>query len=214
MKNSGKIKLFIITFLLVAVRGFSHPHIFMETSLEINFNRSGIDGFWVEWSFDPMYSASLIADFDSNSDKKFDKDELEKIYVDAFYNLVEYNFFLYITDGGRLIRPNKVTDFSAFIKKGTVFYRFYTPFRSEGFRTEKEITIGVYDDSFYCDIVFVEKNPIKFLNNQFFYYEFELKQNEDKTIKYNNSFQTYKKKGRKYPGTANPFELNLRFRIN
>lgn len=210
---SKKFKIFSFIFILASSLTYSHPHIFIETTLDVNFNRFGIDGFWVEWIFDPIYSATIIADFDLNRNRKFDSDEIAEVYENAFSGIAASYFFIFIDNGKRIIRPTAVSDFSARIEKNNVVYRFFTPFRSEALAREKEVTIGVYDLEFYCDIVFVEKEPIKLSNADYMEVDYILAQNEDKTIEYDNSFQTYQKKGRKYPGTANPYELNLRFKL-
>ena len=68
----------------------AHPHIFAEARLEVV---AGEDGTITElrnvWRFDEMFSASVVMDFDKNSNAELDPDELAEVVLVAVLDGVD-----------------------------------------------------------------------------------------------------------------------------
>ena len=62
----------------------SHPHVFIETSMEFIFNESELKGFRLNWIFDEMFSSVVMQDCDKNKDILLDKKEIRIIEKDYF----------------------------------------------------------------------------------------------------------------------------------
>jgi ABC-type uncharacterized transport system substrate-binding protein len=62
----------------------------------------------VEWTFDEMFSAQVIAEADVNKDKKLDESEIDYVYNNAFINLENYGYFFYQRSGQERIPAETV----------------------------------------------------------------------------------------------------------
>jgi ABC-type uncharacterized transport system substrate-binding protein len=91
---------------------YAHPHVFAEAKMEVI---EGADGTISEvrnlWRFDEMFSASVVLDFDENSDLKLDEKELAEIGTTVIDSLEEFSYYTYLTKDGQpiaLARPRAI----------------------------------------------------------------------------------------------------------
>ena len=201
---------FLLFFSLTAFV-FSHPHTFIDSVIECEFNESGISGFWINWSFDSVFAASIIMDFDRDRNKVFSKSEIEDIRKNAFSNLENFNYFIYITENRKTIRPVTVTVFSASIVEKDIFYRFFVPYNSIAADKQNSVIIAIYDDTFFCDISIKSVNVVPDDISNIFDIETKIRVNEEKTIRYDNAYQSITRDGASYTGFVNPQEIVIRF---
>ncbi len=211
MKFSKKI---ILGFLLyiAATAAYSHPHTFIDTKVECEFDSYGLKGFWINWTFDPMFTSQLIMDYDLDRNGAFSKEEIMDLEENAFSNLINYYYFSYITENRKTHRTEVVSDFFSEIKGKDVLYRFFIPYTSKLKEENSRVVLAVYDDTFFCDIAMLSGEIIKnSFSDQLDVKVFKRK-NLDKTIKYDNSNQTVTREGALYTGFVNPEEIVIDFR--
>jgi len=200
--------------LIVSIKAYSHPHTFIDSEIECEFDTSGLSGFWINWTFDPMFTSSIIMDYDLDRDGAFSEKERLDIEENAFSNLINYNYFIYITENRKTFRPEIVTDFHASIRDEDIIYRFFVPYESVPTEKGNNVFIAIYDESFFCDVAI---NKAEKVDNRFsdkFKIDMQIRKNEDKTIQYDNAFQSVTRDGAVYSGFVNPQELVLRFSEN
>ncbi len=202
--------LFLLFFITV-IPVFSHPHTFIDTIIECEFNEAGLSGFWINWSFDSMFTSSIIMDYDLDRDGAFSEKEIDDIEENAFSNLVNYNYFIWITENRKSFRPEKVEDFTAEIKGNDIIYRFFVPYKSIPEEKGNTVILAVYDETFFCDIAIKSAKAVPNINSDLFSIDMNVRKNEEKTITYDNSFQSVTRDGASYPGYVNPQEMMLRF---
>ncbi|MDX9800312.1 MAG: DUF1007 family protein [Spirochaetia bacterium] len=190
---------------------FSHPHTFIDSVVECEFNESGISGFWINWSFDPMFATSIIMDFDRDKNGVFSKSEIKDIRENAFSNLENFNYFIYITENRKTRRPITVTNFSASIVEDDIIYRFFVPYNSSAADKQNSVIIAIYDETFFCDISIKSVKTVPDDISDIFTIEKKIRINEEKTIKYDNAFQSITRDGASYTGFVNPQEIVIRF---
>lgn len=86
---------------LLPIQAFAHPHIWVDTSLEILADSGEMTGVRVRWSFDELYSTSFLQEADSNSNKKLEKSEADKTIQAVFVQDQEALYpFMYIRPFG------------------------------------------------------------------------------------------------------------------
>lgn len=155
--------IFIVVLATAILSGaFAHPHIFMDTRVEAAWDDQGVAGFWITWKFDKVFTASILMDFDSDKDQQFDRSEIIDIENQAFSNLINYNYFVYIHSPNGAFRPSVVQEFSAFMEDGRVHYRFFVPHQIPIWEREVKVNVAVYDETFFCDIGYAERAPVLF----------------------------------------------------
>lgn len=193
-------KYFIIAAFLLFIfpsNSFSHPHVFVYSSIKIVFDEKGLTGFKVKWAFDDMFSNMIINDFDKNKNGSFEPPEIEAIKNEAFSNLKQFDYFTHIKVNAKPFKVEFVKDFSAEIKDNILIYRFFVPCRVQVVSSFKEVRISIYDISFYSS-VFLIKDPVGFENASPYEHHFQIGKN--KTEAY-------------YYGQVCPEEITLKFRL-
>ena len=58
---------------------FTHPHVFMDTRIEVTYDNHGVEGFWITWKFDKVFTAGILMDFDSDKNERFSPREVQVI---------------------------------------------------------------------------------------------------------------------------------------
>jgi ABC-type uncharacterized transport system substrate-binding protein len=197
--------------LIVSIKGYAHPHTFIDAEIECEFTASGLKGFWINWTFDPMFTSSIIMDYDLDRNGVFSEEEILDIEENAFSNLINYNYFIYITENRKTFRPEEVSDFYASIKGEDILYRFFVPYESVSAEKGNNVIIAIYDDSFFCDVAVNNTEKIQNSFSDNYKIDMQIRKNEDKTIQYDNAFQSITRDGAVYSGIVNPQELVLRF---
>jgi len=135
---------------------FAHPHMSLVASCEFVWKDDTLSGVHIDWAFDPYFSADIIRGFDSNGDGKFDPDETQAVYDNAFQNLKNYHFFTFIRQGSRRTNPASVKDFSVSQKSGTLHYRFFVDLSAY----RGELSLSLYDYTYYCAIDYAKERAV------------------------------------------------------
>lgn len=143
--------------LLGAAGVYAHPHVFADTKLEFEYSGPVCKGFWVEWEFDAMFSASIVQETDANHNGKFEESEIPVVYNYAFKNLAKYGYFTFIRVGSKRYNPTKIERFTASIRGPKMSYRFFVPLPDAAIG--KDFYVAPFDTTFYCNLQYV-KDPV------------------------------------------------------
>jgi len=140
----------------------AHPHVFIDNRISVIFDDKGLSGFKHEWIFDEMFSSTIIREFDLDADGKFNEKEIKGVVSGAFSNLKEHNYFTDITINGQRFRIKEFEDFHAKIDSGIMVYEFFLPCEVTAFQGNQEVTIVVYDPTYFVQILWASQNPYSF----------------------------------------------------
>lgn len=219
MKKIGRFKrcgLSMVMAVVAATAASAHPHMSLESRLEFEMKGSECVGIWVEWTFDSMFSASIIGEYDANHDGTFSAAENETVRQRAFSNLAKYGYFVFLRKGEKRTVPTKVEAFQASQKKGLLVYRFRIPL--EGLGYSDDFSVAIFDATFYCAVKY-PKDPARAVagTDTGPSPRFELVVNKKYPVYYNPSgaaddFRIYEK-WQKGLETAYPEEIRLFFAV-
>jgi len=144
-------RLALAALLLLAARALpAHPHVYMEARMDFEMRGRECIGLWVEWSFDQVFSAMLIGDFDADRDGSFSAAESAVVQAKAFSNLSKYGYFTFIRKGATRSSPTTVDGFRASQSGGVVTYRFHMDLAGKGYAGD--FSVAIFDPTFYCAI--------------------------------------------------------------
>lgn len=161
IKNTRKV--LIAFYLTSAFAIFAHPHMKLESRVQLDFDGDKIIGFYSEWELDKFFSSDILLGYDYDGNKSFDSAENKDVFNNAFISLKDYNFFTYIRVGNKRVSPESVSDFSVKVTpENNVVYRFYTSLKDIDSR---DFYISIYDFSYYCVCVYKDKKTITDINN-------------------------------------------------
>ena len=211
MKYLRTVLLAAVILLFTTAKGYTHPHTFIDSTIECEFDSSGLKGFWINWTFDPMFTAQLIMDYDLDRNGSLSEEEVLDIKENAFSNLINYYYFTYITENKKTYRPEKVSSFTASIIGKDILYRFFIPYTCSPSDGGNRVIIAVYDDTFFCDISLELDKKAEKKYSDIFDIKLQKRKNREKTISYDNSFQSVTRDGAVYSGFVNPEEIVVEF---
>ena len=163
---------------------FGHPHVFMDTRIEAAYDSEGLRGFWITWRFDKVFTAGILMDFDSDKNERLSASEIAVIEDRAFSNLVNYRYFLYIRSAEGQYRPSSVESFTAYMEGGRVHYRFFVPYALAIGQGEVKVNIAVYDETFFCDIGYLDTAPLLLPASDTFIGEYTIREDRGIHIDY------------------------------
>ena len=84
----------------------AHPHVWILANAELALRDGQIERLRLTWTFDDMYSALVVEDFDGNGDGVLDADELATLAEESRGSLKDFSFFTrFLVDGQRLEVP-------------------------------------------------------------------------------------------------------------
>ncbi len=153
----------IFLFFLAGGFLYAHPHMSLTSTIEFEYQEKECTGFWLEWVFDPYFSASIIQECDKNKDKKFDKAESDYVYQYGFINLRNYGYFTFIRKGDKRINPEGVEQFTASIRGDRLVYRFFINIKDKGYGDD--FSVAIFDTTYFCAIFYPETKPVSVKQN-------------------------------------------------
>jgi len=144
----------------IPVVAHAHPHIFADARMEIVEGKDGtIQEVRNIWRFDEMFSASVVMDYDKNSDLKLDKDELAEIGSTVLESLAEYSYYTYITANGKPVDFQKPDAIHVDYQDQQILMFFSvkpkTPLHAKG-----KLSFGAWDPTMYTAIDFAKDDDL------------------------------------------------------
>lgn len=191
---------------------FSHPHMFIDSRVEVVANQEGLQGFRVEWLFDKFFTAQILLDYDADQNSSFDSEEVEAIEAGAFNNLVNYNYFTTVEAGGKRKAITRVNQFDAFLVDKRLGYRFFIPLEvplpsREGSR--EQVRLSIFDHTFFCDIASTRERPVVIHSPDSIAIDWNIRRNTEDPIVYDPMTGSARRDGVTYTGMVYPEEISL-----
>ncbi|WP_437437257.1 DUF1007 family protein [Shinella daejeonensis] len=153
--------------LLAPAVAAAHPHIFAEARLEVVAGEGGtVTELRNVWRFDEMFSASVVMDFDTNSNLQLDADELAEIGRTVLESLEEFSYYTSITEDGKAIKVAKPDTIHVDYKDGQLLM-FFTLKPAENMPLKGKLTFGVYDPTMYASMDFVSDDDLVTVGDEF-----------------------------------------------
>ncbi len=174
----------IIVLLFMPITSVAHPHVFIDNRVSVLFNDKGLAGFKLEWTFDEMFSSTIIQDFDLNLDGKFNEKEIKKMESVTFSNLKKYDWFTYITINGKQFKIKDINGFYAGIDSGVVFYEFFLPCEVTAAERNREVKIAIFDPTYFVQILWASENPFCFKDTSNIMLSYEVFEEEENSYYY------------------------------
>jgi ABC-type uncharacterized transport system substrate-binding protein len=132
----------------------SHPHILAEARLEIVSDTKGeISELHIAWRFDELFSASVVLDFDKNSNATLDSNELRDVGQIVLESLDDYNYYTTIFDNGRLVKVKKPDGIAVDFKDNRLLMTIVVK-PAETIPLKGKLSFGVYDPTMYTAMDF------------------------------------------------------------
>ena len=137
----------------------AHPHVFVEASMEVVIDN---DGKFSElrhvWRFDELFSATIVIDYDQNTDGKLDETEMNAVTKIVKESIAEYDFYTALRSGTEVINFYEPDKLSAYIENGQMIMFFaIEPENPHDFK-KAPLRISASDTSYYVAFEFDQTN--------------------------------------------------------
>ena len=140
----------------------AHPHVFAEANLELLSNDDGgLEEIRHVWRFDEFFSASVLIDFDANSNLKLDPEELKEIGDVVHKSLAEFGYYTELVVDGQSVSvapPDAII--ADYVDDQLLMFFAMSP--AHPLKLEGKISVGVFDPTFYASIDFLNDTDLKF----------------------------------------------------
>jgi ABC-type uncharacterized transport system substrate-binding protein len=140
----------------------AHPHVFAEANLELLSNDvGGLEEIRHVWRFDEFFSASVLIDFDANSNLKLDPEELEEIGQVVHKSLAEFGYYTeLVVDGQSVAMAPPDMIITDYVDDQLLMFFAMSP--AHPLKLEGKISVGVFDPTFYASIDFLNDTDLNF----------------------------------------------------
>lgn len=142
--------LFFVVILTGGGSAWAHPHMWIDASVQPEFDDTGLSGIRVEFLFDEFNSAPMIIDYDVDGSGVLGWSEISSIRETGFAHLHDIGYFMIAFLGSEAIEIPRLAGFHARIADGRLSYRFFLPIRVR-WQALEDFTIAAFDSSYYVD---------------------------------------------------------------
>jgi tRNA threonylcarbamoyladenosine biosynthesis protein TsaE len=139
----------------------AHPDIRIENRVSFIFEGPRVAGIEESWSFDPGYSAELLADYDADRDGHLSAAESQAIARHIVPNLAEERYFTYVWVDGRELGALLLRDFVATASGGRVTFSFIVDLPSPVDPRHQALKVEIDDRDYYAEFRLAEKDPVR-----------------------------------------------------
>lgn len=111
------------------------------------------------WRFDEMFSASVVLDYDKNSDLKLDEGELGEIGSTVLESLADYSYYTFVTAGGKAVDFGKPEAIHVTYENQQIMM-FFSMKPKSSMALKGAMTFGAWDPTMYTAIDFAKDSDL------------------------------------------------------
>lgn len=186
-------KSIITIFFVATVIVKAHPHVFLETFVELKIEKELLKGINFIVIMDEMNSLIYLNIYDINKDGDLNEAEFKILVNENFEGISGRNSHFHINYNEKAVKIDEFVVKDVFMDNNNLIYKLYIPFEIK-INSGDKLNISIYDKEYYYDY-FYEKN-------------YFLKSNIENIFKYDlieNEKVSY------YMGNLNPIEFEVKF---
>lgn len=183
----------ITIFFVITIISEAHPHVFLETFVELKIEKDLLEGINFTVIMDEMNSLIYLTLYDLNNDGNLNEAEFKALANENFEGISGKNSHFHIKYNESIVDIDEFIVKDVFVDNNNLVYKLYIPFEIKINQGDK-MNVSIYDKEYYYDYVY-DKN-------------YFLKNNIERFLKYDlieNKNVSY------YMGNLNPIEFEVKF---
>jgi ABC-type uncharacterized transport system substrate-binding protein len=146
--------------LLGAASAEAHPHVWITASSELIYAPDGsLSSVRHAWTFDDMFAAYALQGIESKIKGAYSRDELAPLAQTNVESLKEYAYFTFAKADGKKEKFEEPVDYFLEYNAGRLTLYFTLPLKHPV--KPKQLSLEVYDPTFFIDFQLAEKDPVK-----------------------------------------------------
>lgn len=138
----------------------AHPHIFVDIFFDLKIEEQKLTSVDVHWVLDEMTSMTLLMDYDSDKDGKFNPAETATVKEEGFDHLSEYSYYTHFMIQGKETAIPTPQNFHLTVENNRVVYHFELPYAIP-VEPNMQLQLTCYDPENYMGMILdSERNRI------------------------------------------------------
>jgi ABC-type uncharacterized transport system substrate-binding protein len=138
----------------------AHPHVWVTVTSHVVYDAKGeATGLRQAWKFDDMYSTFALEGLPQKTKGVFTREELAPLAEVNMSTLKDSDYFTFAKIGGKDAGFADPSDYWLDYKDEVLTLNFTLPFKTP--QKTKDLSIEVYDPSYFVDFSFAEKDAVK-----------------------------------------------------
>jgi len=135
----------------------AHPHIFIDAKIDIHVDENNlVTSLQQIWHFDPLFSATVLLDFDLNGNRILDEPEIEVLNQTIRASLAEFDFFQSITANGRIASLAEPDHLETWMQDQELYLKLENrPALPLSLERGGQYRFALYDPTFYVAVDFL-----------------------------------------------------------
>jgi len=138
----------------------AHPHVWITSTSELIYAPDGsMTGVRHAWTFDDMFSTYAVQGLESKTKGAYSREELASLAQTNVESLKEFGYFTFVKADGKKAKFQEPVDYYLEYKDGLLTLYFTLPLKAPVMA--KQLSLEVFDPSFFIDFKLADKDPIK-----------------------------------------------------
>ena len=138
----------------------AHPHVWITATSELVYAPDGsLTGVRHAWTFDDMFSTYALQGIETKTKGVYSREELAPLAQTNVESLKEFNFFTFAKADGKKAKFQEPVDYYLEYRDGLLTLYFTLPLKTPV--KAKELSLEVFDPSFFIDFKLADKDPVK-----------------------------------------------------
>lgn len=137
---------------LLPLPALAHPHVLIDAHVVALFDQGKITALQMGWKFDPVYSSSLVQDFDADKSGTLSAAEIAAMEKDAFQDTLKQSYFTYAKVDGKAVEWPRATEFKVLVVKDSLLYAFRLHLPQPIDPKARAFQVSTYEETYYIDI--------------------------------------------------------------
>ncbi|MEM8636514.1 MAG: DUF1007 family protein [Pseudomonadota bacterium] len=151
--------------LVASGAALAHPHVWIDARAELIFDdQNRMVAVRHVWRFDEGFSAYATQGLDENGDGVLSRKELDALAQLNMESLETFEYFTYVQNGSEDPAYGAPEEYWLTFENGllTLFFRLpmEKPVAADPVKGFKDLTVEVFDPTFFVDLTFVEDDPV------------------------------------------------------
>ncbi|MDO8606652.1 MAG: DUF1007 family protein [Phaeospirillum sp.] len=160
MRRRRLLSVLALLVLLTSTPAQAHPHVMVDVHALVEFKDGKIVSLYMGWKFDPVFSTSMLADFDKNKNGRLDPAEIKDLEREAFRDTKEQGHFTYAKIGDTPIKWPDATAFQVMGVKDSLLYAFRLGLPEPVDPRQTPFGFTTYEETFYIDMDFPDDKAV------------------------------------------------------
>lgn len=154
-----------LALLMAPAAALAHPHVLIDSHVVVQFEGGRITALQMGWKFDPVYSSTLVQDYDSDRNASLSAEETGKMEAEAFQDTAQYSYFTYAKVDGKPLSWPQASSFKPIAYKDSLVYSFRLALPNPVDPRKQAFSLSTYEETFYIDIDFPNDAAVQLIGD-------------------------------------------------